>query len=459
MCKMRHLLMILLISLITIANAFAVEYDVDYASFRASEEFDIVEIYLMLPRDGFKFVPVGDKFQSNILIRVALAQNDTVIAMDEWTIVDQKDDTLHNISSQKIPEFTSLQAKPGSYQLITLVADLNTGLKYKQEKKIELRDYAGNNLKLSDIHICGLISKTEKKNKFSRYFGYDMIPNASLIFGVKNRMLYAFCEVYHLGYSETASGSYRVRYSIMDLNGKELNALDWKTKLKPGDSAVEIEGINITSLSSGIYDLKIEVIDDQTGDKALASRRFYVLKDEKPEIFRQLIEEEELKNLTKTDIDKIFGPMKYIATGEEIKKYKKSDLHGKRQVIAHFWDNRDKNPQTEINETKLEFEDRLKYANEQFGTSQMPGWKTDMGRVFIIYGSPSEVERFPSSLEKKPYQVWNYNEIEGGVLFVFVDKSGFGNMELVHSTARNELQDFYWERFISPTGTSSSESY
>jgi hypothetical protein len=46
----------------------------------------------------------------------------------------------------------------------------------------------------------------------------------------------------------------------------------------------------------------------------------------------------------------------------------------------------------------------------------------------------------------KPYEIWFYNEIEGGVQFIFGDISGFGNYELLHSTKRGEVNDPDWER-------------
>ena len=42
------------------------------------------------------------------------------------------------------------------------------------------------------------------------------------------------------------------------------------------------------------------------------------------------------------------------------------------------------------------------------------GWKTDRGRIFILYGEPSEIERFPNQMDTKPYEIWHYNDIEGG---------------------------------------------
>ena len=74
------------------------------------------------------------------------------------------------------------------------------------------------------------------------------------------------------------------------------------------------------------------------------------------------------------------------------------------------------------------------------------GWKTDRGRVYVLYAEPDEVQRFPSSENAKPYEKWNYNQIESGVLFVFIDLTGYGDYTLVHSTKRGELQDESWQQ-------------
>ena len=71
-----------------------------------------------------------------------------------------------------------------------------------------------------------------------------------------------------------------------------------------------------------------------------------------------------------------------------------------------------------------------------------------MGLIYIKYGQPSEIERYPSSMDEKAHEIWYYYELEGGVEFVFVDIQNLGNMQLVHSTARNELQDYDWERWL-----------
>ncbi|MCW8824752.1 MAG: GWxTD domain-containing protein, partial [Ignavibacteriaceae bacterium] len=76
------------------------------------------------------------------------------------------------------------------------------------------------------------------------------------------------------------------------------------------------------------------------------------------------------------------------------------------------------------------------------------GWKTDRGRVFLVYGEPSEIDRHPNETDTRPYVIWIYESIEGGVLFVFGDLTGFSDYQLLHSTKRGELRDDSWRRRI-----------
>jgi len=74
------------------------------------------------------------------------------------------------------------------------------------------------------------------------------------------------------------------------------------------------------------------------------------------------------------------------------------------------------------------------------------GYRTDRGRVYIMYGPPDDNERHPNESDMRPYEIWSYHNIQGGVIFVFVQRSSTSEYELVHSTHRNELHDENWDR-------------
>jgi len=145
----------------------------------------------------------------------------------------------------------------------------------------------------------------------------------------------------------------------------------------------------------------------------------------------------------------------YIATREELKQYNGLPIEGKNEFSKKFWVKRDPTPGTAINEFKLEHYSRFRYANQAFSTFKSAGvpangWRNDRGRVYIIYGTPSDEENFPSSLEARPWIKWNYDSVEGGVYFIFIDETGFGDYRLVHSSAQGEPKDYNWEERLLP---------
>jgi hypothetical protein len=89
-----------------------------------------------------------------------------------------------------------------------------------------------------------------------------------------------------------------------------------------------------------------------------------------------------------------------------------------------------------------------RFANENFRSFAREGWRTDRGRVYLIYGQPDDIERFPSSDEAKPYEIWTYNGIEGGVEFIFGDRLGLREYQLLHSSKLGEIKNENWRALL-----------
>ena len=84
---------------------------------------------------------------------------------------------------------------------------------------------------------------------------------------------------------------------------------------------------------------------------------------------------------------------------------------------------------------------RLAYAETHF----KGGIESDMGRIYITYGAPQDIERDYSQMSSsRPIITWYY-ALEGSVKFVFVDRTGDGIYALVHSTKLDEYSDPDWK--------------
>jgi len=116
----------------------------------------------------------------------------------------------------------------------------------------------------------------------------------------------------------------------------------------------------------------------------------------------------------------------YIISDEERKAFKQlSNDEERDQFIEAFWQRRDPTPDTEENEFKEEHYRRIEYANEHFAAG-LPGWKTDRGRIYIMYGAADEIDAHPSggtydrpieegggTTSTFPFEDWRYRYIEG----------------------------------------------
>jgi GWxTD domain-containing protein len=125
-------------------------------------------------------------------------------------------------------------------------------------------------------------------------------------------------------------------------------------------------------------------------------------------------------------------------------------LDAKRRFLYNFWNGRNSNSGDSGNGSYEQLNERMDYANRFYSTITTEGWKTDRGRVYVKYGKPDDVERYPSSSENIPYEIWHYDAIEGGVIFVFADPSSYNNYVLIHSTKQGEVSNTDYEKMLLP---------
>lgn len=127
------------------------------------------------------------------------------------------------------------------------------------------------------------------------------------------------------------------------------------------------------------------------------------------------------------NLDLAIRQLKYIAEPLELQRMMSAPLWRREEMFLEFWKKKDPNTATITNEKMDEYYRRVKYANEHF-KGLRDGWETDMGRVYIIFGAPTDVERHPFDIDRKPYEVWSYDDLNRR--FLFVDEDGFGDFRL-----------------------------
>ncbi|MGH7455200.1 MAG: GWxTD domain-containing protein, partial [bacterium] len=397
--------------------------------------------------------PEGVK-QGDALVMAKITREDTTIINDSWRMQFQAEDLS---SDSRIVGIVRYAIDPGRYELAFFTTDLNDRDKRDSVVvELEVGQFPENNLVLSDIELSTNITKSaagEKSSFFKNTF--EVIPNPGGLFGEGRPVLFFYLEAYNL-LAAMSGEKYRTQCWVASRNGAEVAECPPIKRIKNReiDASVEIGTINISKLRSGSYIFNFGIGEVDGELMVSRSKEFFIYNASEVEVARAArvreasgMMESEFANMTSEQLDYEYEIMQYLLNREGKNFYQSlATADARRNFIHSFWKSYDTNPQTAVNEYRLAYLERRERANQKYARMGREGWKTDRGRVYMIYGETSDVEVFPSTPETYPHEIWTYNNIEGGVEFVFIDATGFNEYVLVHSTATGEISDSNWRQ-------------
>lgn len=436
----------------------------DWNRFRAADSLTYFEFMASINRSLLTYKQQDNKYVAEFIVEASISNNDSVVAIKKWRNINEADSLEAINPNQILYAMNNFILPPDEYTLELKITDL-FGQDRLEIHKLPFKTgiYDGD-VKISDIQLASSIEADKSGGPYTKN-GFKVMPNPSSLYGIGLPILYAYTEIYNLSESSSEEGNkYTVTYQILDDNDQEVKSFPEKQRKKPGASAVEVNNLNVVTCVSGTYTLQVTVKDEETGKTASTRRKFFVYREgdyaeggakhQKVEMAVGVgspgLDASRYESMTEEELDVEFEMAQYIAEREERRTWKKLELQGKRGFLKEFWAKRDETPDSPINEFKQDYLSRSQLANIAYQGTFREGWKTDRGRVLILFGKPDEIERFPMSNENKEYEIWNYYAIQGGIYFIFADKRGLSDLELVHSTARGELYDPDWQRWVLP---------
>ena len=146
------------------------------------------------------------------------------------------------------------------------------------------------------------------------------------------------------------------------------------------------------------------------------------------------------------ELDKLFDRwvkryVKWIISREEKDRFEElTATEDKLGFMESFWKRRDMSPETPENEARKEHQRRFAHATQHYGAGT-PGWATDMGKIYILLGPPSSINRNPAGRTafERPSEVWTYNNAPSPRLpasfdIGFVDFTATGRYEIVNAS-------------------------
>ncbi|HOT96735.1 MAG TPA: GWxTD domain-containing protein [bacterium] len=436
------------------------DLSIDVAQFLGSDGQSYLEIYFSLPERGPLYVQANGGFVCDVMMSVEIFQDDSLWANKVWRISNTLADTAATSASRQLVDMLRYPVTPGRHYQITLFA--------RDARRSSLDsvrvDWTSANwsrdLALSDLQLANSIASYDSScNEVFRKRFYCVTPNPEFTFGGEKGDLYYYFEAYNLQKNLHAL-KYRVLTRILDGQGELLAQVPpviHERDLKQ-DVIREIGQFPMRDIPSGTYQLEYALTDSANGVLLRKSKLFLVqnpgLKPLAP-VFAQgdqemhFLDDFDLKKLDE-EFDKLFA---LTSKGDRDIYRSLKEADAKRAFLYKFWASLTPPDYSLTQDFRIRYMKDCEYVANYFSRPGKSGWRSDRGIVFLRYGKPSDIERHTVGKDTKPYEIWHYENIENGVIFVFVDRMGFNQYELIHSTMRGEVYNPQWERLVQPAAT------
>jgi len=270
------------------------------------------------------------------------------------------------------------------------------------ENSFVVKNY-NQDISLSDILFISNKETAQTKN--------EIIPNVSRNYPSSEDKIKFYFELY---LKDSIDTKLNFDYSVLGSENTLVHKETEDRNIKPGTNQI-LYTFNEFPFDLGIYTLVVTVSDSTNKVIDKTSKAFFSHWKGLPAII--------------TDIDKAIAQTLYIATPNELEYMQSGEtVQEKTKRFLEFWKKKDPSPNNDENEFFDEYYRRIAYANENF-SSYIEGWRSDRGMVYTILGAPNNIDRHPFEYDSKPYEIWEYYELNRK--FIFLDQTGFGDYRLI----------------------------
>ena len=421
----------------------------NYAAFKdPGANTAYVEIYCGLNRHQLAFIGSDTSrylYAGVFLGATAFAEDSTPVDSTSTYFLSQlSDSTQKNVPGVGLFDLLSLRLAPGRYRVqVTAIDDVSKNVGH-QTLTVIVPDFSAPGLISSDLEPAYEIRDIDSLNPGAvnqRLIkeGKLVIPNPTGRYqSGKDSLMSVYSELYGLDTAGGPTGTFAVGYRVKDSLGNDIIDFGGTRHVKPGVSAVLTKTVDIHTLAPGSYHLLLEAVDLNSRKQALMTKAFSIIGAE-PAISPAT---------GVMDAQLMVNIAWYFLSEAEKARIKELTTEGKKNFVRQFWRDLDNDPSTPENPIYNDAVRRFAYANEHFSTQsdRVDGWKTDRGRVLIMYGFPDKESEEELPGTSYPLIKWDYYNIQNGVIFIFVndEKAGAADFRLVHSTHNREVHNATW---------------
>lgn len=351
-----------------------------------------------VPNRALQFLKSGTGFSAGFEATISLTNEDGLqVGKKAWKKKIEAEDYVESTSREIVHYLTTeFIIGSGTFTLSGNLMDEDTrkaGVK-KESLKLE---------KLGDaVFLLPPVLLEEKKGEWG--FGKNEFPISGSRLDIGQNTL----SILYSG--KVNPGTFTLESAVTENKRSD----DWTYSAEhTSDTGIFSEKINLPR--DELNSIKLFIVAQlKQGEKTSRRRKPILMK--RPGISRTI-----------TNVEEAMEQMRYILENDERKQLNDANRREREQLFLSFWSNRDPTPGTSKNELMDEYYMRVEYTQQNFESFQ-PGWKTDMGMIYILFGPPNEVERYDRPSKGYSRKIWHFYQINRS--FVFEDDTGFGDYRL-----------------------------
>lgn len=353
---------------------FVLGLNVDFQVDRDSSSIPYVIVNYSMAYSDLIFYRKDSIYMSEYLVSVAVEEDGYQVrgnSKKHQLSVDNYDETLS--SNKYFNGFIEVEVPEGNIELSLKISDNNSSRNWTRTKKFEVSE-----LKPTDIASIRWLSNPSR----------EVITDNDTI---KIR----------LNIFSTEKGRTQLKFYFKNEEGK----LSFQRDTLLPDKKNQVLKIIVPAnrFKEGLYDFTAEV-QNVTGSKV--AKKFISFR-----VWKPFFESDRF-------IDRV-KQIEYIASSGEIKEMLSARVEEREKLWNNFWESKDPTPGDNLNEFKIEYFDRIDFANRTFSRGSLfEGWRTDRGKVYIILGPPDNIVDEPFNPSGSAYQIWYYYEEGYNLIFV-----------------------------------------
>ncbi|MGO9482801.1 MAG: GWxTD domain-containing protein [Candidatus Kryptoniota bacterium] len=358
------------------------------------------DFYGRIAYDDLIFVKTNSGFMAHYQLSLNLYLDKGLTAgcysktFDRQIIAEKYSQTLSRTLYDTLKD--KLVMKPGKYFAVLRFNDLNTSSSSSKEFEYTFKDFFRDSVDISNVAL------------YDRP-GTSGVPLETVAYKSED----VFADFYVTCKNPPAS----ILLHLIAKSADAPTSLDTTYKLDQASTVQRYRlRVNIAVLAPAVYDLRISI--NGNGEERFAETAFRITGNYP----------------IATGFSHEIGPLAYIMTGAEFDSLKGASVKERQEKLKTFWLAQSHGDTIVSKAMQQEFYKRVDTADGEFRTVLTPGWQSDRGKIYILYGNPDRIENHFSNFKagpaanSSPYQVWYYDSLK--LRFVFVDEFRSGDYTL-----------------------------